>query len=130
MDLFKPFRLITKTFPCKSVSQNCWVPSQQFPPYNKSYGICIDIKRCLLHQIITRPNCALDRLTILCLYVPGFHRQVFEHVKKFSGQLKEMKEKKNKGSVLVAESVYNSQNTQLGSVMTSLHQMSALWPKA
>ena len=31
---------------------------------------------------ITRPNCALDRCTILCLYVPGFHRQVLEHVPK------------------------------------------------
>ena len=27
---------------------------------------------------ITRPNCALDRRTILCLYVPGFQRQVFK----------------------------------------------------
>ena len=30
----------------------------------------------------TRPNCALDRGTILCLYVPGFQRQVFKHVTK------------------------------------------------
>ena len=33
-------------------------------------------------KIITRPNCALDRSTILCLYVPGFQRQVFKHVSK------------------------------------------------
>ena len=31
---------------------------------------------------ITRPNCALDRRTILCLYVPGFLRQIFKHVSK------------------------------------------------
>ena len=30
-----------------------------------------------------RPNCALDRRTVLCLYVPGFHRQVFKYVPKF-----------------------------------------------
>ena len=59
---------------------------------------------------ITRPNCAQDRRTILCLYVPGFQRQVFKHVK-------EMKEqKKNKGSVLVVESAYKSQNAQFGLV--------------
>ena len=29
-----------------------------------------------------RPNCALDKRTILCLYFPaGFQRQVFKHVK-------------------------------------------------
>ena len=33
-------------------------------------------------QIITMTNCALGRSTILCLYVPGFRRQVFEHVPK------------------------------------------------
>ena len=30
----------------------------------------------------TRPNYALDRRTKLCLYVPGFQRQVFKHVPK------------------------------------------------
>ena len=55
---------------------------------------------------------------ILCLYVPGFQRQVFKHVKIFAEQSKESKEqKKNKGSVLVAESVYNAQNAQFGLVM-------------
>ena len=29
-----------------------------------------------------RPNCALDRSTILCLYVPGFQRQVLKYVPK------------------------------------------------
>ena len=29
---------------------------------------------------ITRPNCALDRSTILCLYVPGFQRLTFKHI--------------------------------------------------
>ena len=27
--------------------------------------------------VITRSKCALDRRTILCLYAPGFQRQVF-----------------------------------------------------
>ena len=31
---------------------------------------------------ITRPNCALDRRTNLCLYVPGFQRQVLKYVPK------------------------------------------------
>ena len=31
---------------------------------------------------ITRPNCALDRRTIWCLYVPGFQNQTFKHVPK------------------------------------------------
>ena len=67
---------------------------------------------------ITRPNFALDRRTILCLYVPGFQRQVFKHVKILSERSKEKKEqKKNKGSVLVAESACNAQNAQFGLVM-------------
>ena len=71
-----------------------------------------------LYKYITRPNCALDRSTILCLYVPGFQRQVFKHVKILSERSKESKEqKKNKGSVLVAESAYNAQNAQFGLVM-------------
>ena len=72
-----------------------------------------------LHEFgnITRPNCALDRRTILCLHVPGFHRKVFKHVKILSERSKESKKKKNKGSVLVAESPYTSQNAQLGLVM-------------
>ena len=66
---------------------------------------------------ITRPNCALDRGTILCLYVLGFQRQIFKQVKTSSERSKEMKEqKKNKGSVLVAESTYNSQTAQFGLV--------------
>ena len=51
------------------------------------------------------------------MYVPGFQRQVFKHVKILSEQSKENKEKKNKGSVLVAESAYNAQNAQFGLVM-------------
>ena len=31
---------------------------------------------------ITRPNCALDRRTILFLYVPGFQKQVLTYVSK------------------------------------------------
>ena len=60
---------------------------------------------------ITRPNCALDRRSNLCLYVPGFQRQVFTHVENLSERSKEMKErKKNKGSVLVSESAHSLQN--------------------
>ena len=67
---------------------------------------------------ITRPNSALDMSTILCLYVPGFQRQVFKHVKVLSERSKESKEqKKNKRSVLVAETAYNAQNAQFGLVM-------------
>ena len=42
------------------------------------------LRFCKLSLIpsITRPNCALDRRTILCLYVSGFHRQTFKHVLK------------------------------------------------
>ena len=77
--------------------------------------------------VITRPNCALDRSTILCLYVPGFQRQVFKHVKTLSERSKESKEqKKNKGSVLVAESAYNAQNAQFGLVMVSFNLLSFL----
>ena len=36
-------------------------------------------------RFITRPNCALYRSTILCLYVPGFQRQVLKYVPKCSG---------------------------------------------
>ena len=69
-------------------------------------------------KFITRLTCAQDRPTILCLYVPGFHRQVFKHVKILSEQSKRMKEKKKKkGSVLDAESAYNAQNAQFGLVI-------------
>ena len=71
-----------------------------------------------LNSNITRPNCALNRSTILCLYVPGFQRQFFQHVKILSDRSKENKEqKKNKGSFLVAELAYNAQNAQFGLVM-------------
>ena len=46
------------------------------------------------------------RRTILCLYIPGFQRNVFKRVKMLE-RPKETKEKKNKGSVFVVESVYN-----------------------
>ena len=69
---------------------------------------------------ITRPNCGLDRSTILFLYVPGFQRQFFKLVYFLSERSKKMKEqKKNKGSVFVAESAYNAQNAQFGLVMSS-----------
>ena len=46
---------------------------------------------------ITRPNCALDRSKILCLYAPGFLR----HVKILSERSKRRKgQKKNKGASL------------------------------
>ena len=65
-----------------------------------------------------RGQTVLDRSTILCLYVPGFQRQVFKHVTILSERSKRRKEqKKNKGSVLVAESADNAQNAQFGLVM-------------
>ena len=51
--------------------------------------------------------------------VPGFQRQVFKHAKLLSERSKEIKEqKKNRESVLVAESAYIAQNAQFGLVMT------------
>ena len=65
-------------------------------------------------------KCAVDRLTILCLFVAGFQRQVYKHDKNLTEQSKKINEQqKNKGSVLVAESAYNSQNAQFGLVMES-----------
>ena len=63
------------------------------------------------------------RRTILFLYVPGFQRQVFTHVKILSERSKEIKEqKKNKGSVLVVEFPYNCQNALFGLVMLFTRQ--------
>ena len=56
--------------------------------------------------------------SILYLYVPGFHRKIFKHDKILSARSEKLKEqKKNKGSVLVVESAYNSQKTQFGLVL-------------
>ena len=49
---------------------------------------------------------------MLCLYVPEFQRQVFKDMLK----LCRVKQKKNKGRVHVAESVYNSQNVQFARI--------------
>ena len=47
--------------------------------------------------------------------------KVFKHVENLSERSKEMKEqKKNKGSVLVAESAYNAQSAQFGLAMKFL----------
>ena len=40
--------------------------------------------KCTLNHNTTRPNCSLDKRTMLCLYVPGFQRQVFANVKNLS----------------------------------------------
>ena len=65
---------------------------------------------------IMRPNCALDRRTILCLFIPGFQRQVFKHGKILSERSKRLKkQKKNKRSVLFVESVFNTQKHSLAS---------------
>ena len=54
---------------------------------------------------ISQKHLEHDRRKILFLYVPRFQRQVLKHVKILSERSKETKEqKKNKGSVLVAES--------------------------
>ena len=53
-----------------------------------------------------------------CVCVPGFQSQVFKHVKFLLEQSKKIEEqKKNKGSVLVAESACSAQNAQFGLVM-------------
>ena len=31
-----------------------------------------------MQKILTKPNCAKDRRTVLCVYVPGFLRQTFK----------------------------------------------------
>ena len=86
--------------------------------YNTNTAIPNSMAPVFSTRHITRPNYALDRSTILCLYVPGFQRQVFKHLKILSERSKESKEqKKNKESVLVAESAYNAQNAQFGLVM-------------
>ena len=41
-----------------------------------------------------KPNCALDKHTLLCLYVPGFQRQVSKHVEILSERSKEMKNRR------------------------------------
>ena len=63
------FSTITKCLPEKTV---------------KSFKLKIETFRegSRNHLIITRPNCALDWSTILCLYVPGFQRQVLKYVPK------------------------------------------------
>ena len=43
-----------------------------------------------------KPNCALDRPTVLCLYGPGFQRQVPEHIKFLSERSKKMKEQRER----------------------------------
>ena len=53
-------------------------------------------------QNMMRQNCALDRSTILYVYVPGFQRQIFEHFKFLSERSKGLKEqKKTKGASLL-----------------------------
>ena len=80
---------------------------------------------------ITRPKCALDRRTILCLNVPGFQSQVFKHVKILSERSKKVKEQKNnKGSFLVAESAYNSQHPQFGFVMQQFRNNFGIYSNA
>ena len=66
---------------------------QNFPLLVKS-GICLEKKTTWITNTlfsstqkrkklnITRSNCELDRRAILCLYVPGFQRQIFKQVPK------------------------------------------------
>ena len=57
------------------------------------------------------------KVTILCLYVPGFQRQVFKHVQVLSQRSKKLKEeKKHKGSVPFPEFAYISQKAHFGLV--------------
>ena len=54
----------------------------------------------------------ITRRTILCLHVSGFQRQVFKLVKFLYrlNHVKNKEQKKNKGSVLVAETTHKTQN--------------------
>ena len=65
-----------------------------------------------------RGKTACDRRTIWCLYFSGIQRKIYKYNKKISEREKKMRgRKKNKRSVLVAESSKNSQNTQFGLVI-------------
>ena len=65
-------------------------------------------------SIFARPNFALDGLTILCLYVPGFQRQAFKRFKILQARLQEIKEQRESPC---CRSTYNAQNAQVGLVM-------------
>ena len=68
------------------------------------YNILIDYCFFFRKQktFITRPNCALDRRTILCLYVPGFQRQVFKMLKFCRNDQRKVKHKRRtKGASLL-----------------------------
>ena len=67
-------------------------------------------------NIIWRPNCALDRRTLWCLWNSD---KIMKHVGFSLVRSKETKgQKKNKRSFLVAECAHDSQrNTQFGLVM-------------
>ena len=81
------------------------------------FGLLVrDFEHCF--AIITWPNCALDGRIILFLYIPGFQRQVFKHIKILSERSKKIKEQKtNKGSVLVEESTITFKKAQFGFLM-------------
>ena len=87
--------------------------------------------------IITRPNCALGRRTILCLGVPGFRKFAyfwsdFERYSVLSICLWNPKQQRKEEMLRiprqiyfwpVAESAYNAQNAQFGLVMIGLLQL-------
>ena len=64
------------------------------------------IERQTNKQYITRPNCALDRRTLLCLYAPGFQRQILTHIKSLSQRSKKKKKtRRTKGASLFQNSL-------------------------
>ena len=59
-----------------------WIRSVSFVIHTK-FSLSCQLAHCeCLRKNITKPNYALDRRTVLCLYVPGFQRQVIEYVPK------------------------------------------------
>ena len=55
---------------------------KSFYNYTDQYLTLLILLCFYFNWSITRPNCALDRSLILCLYVPGFQRQVLKYVPK------------------------------------------------
>ena len=67
----------------KAINPNHPLPPPPPPRYIQSINQSVwpsNVKK--FASIITRPNCALDRSTVLFLFVPGFQRQLLKYVPK------------------------------------------------
>ena len=70
-----------KQLPCKEVFFSIET-SSFFLGNLEMHSNCMNRIKEKILSCITRPNCAVARLTVLCLYVPGLQRQVFKRVPK------------------------------------------------